>query len=171
MERGLFQPERLTPGAHSQRKTTYELTKCTVCGGANAMQIATREDLEQEMERLWTFHARRLRHPVPPRYLTDRVVFSQSPALRLMQCADCSHLYRSPRESAASVVRAYADVPLNESVYESLFENQCRSYAAQAGRLQRFSNGVESGLEVGSYMGGFSRCGGGERDVLHRHRR
>ncbi|MGH7652866.1 MAG: methyltransferase domain-containing protein [Gemmatimonadaceae bacterium] len=155
MERGLLRSERLTPGAHSQRKTTYELTGCTICGGITSAQIATREDLDEEMVRLWTFHSRRLRHPVPPKYLTDRLVFSQSPALRLMQCADCSHLYRSPRENAASVVRAYADAPLSESVYESLFENQCRSYAAQAGRLRRCSKHVESGLEVGSYMGGF----------------
>lgn len=155
MGRAVFQSQSLTPGAQSQRRTTYELTRCTICGEGNAKEIASHQDLEKELERVWMFHSRRLRHPVPPRYLTDRVVFSQSPALRLLQCAQCAHLYRSPRESASSVVRSYAQEPLSESVYESLFENQCRSFSAQARRLRRFSSGVERGLEVGSYMGGF----------------
>jgi SAM-dependent methyltransferase len=141
--------------ARSLRKTRYELSPCPICGGPSAIEIARHEDIEREIERVWAFHARRLRHPVPLRYLTDRVVFSQAPPLRLVQCVDCAHLYRSPRESPGSVLRTYEDTAPSESVYQSLFENQRRAYREQARRLRGFARGIERGLEVGSYMGGF----------------
>lgn len=133
----------------------YELGGCPICGDKDAVQIASREDIQAEAERVWSFHARRLRHPVPPESLTDRVVFSQPPALRLMRCRRCTHLYRSPRETADTVVRAYADGAPSDDTYESLFENQRVAYRAQVRRLRRYAGRINRGLEVGSYMGGF----------------
>jgi SAM-dependent methyltransferase len=135
--------------------TKYELSGCPVCGSSDALEVGDREAMRQEMERVWTFHARRFRHPVPLRYLTDRVVFSQSPPLRLMRCSVCTHLYRSPRESPETIRRTYAETMLSDSVYDSLFENQRLAYRAQVRRLRNFAGGINRGLEVGSYMGGF----------------
>ena len=101
------------------------------------------------------FHARRFRHPVPPIYLTDRVVFSQGPPLRLMCCVDCAHLYRNPRESVDTLHRTYSQDSASDSVYGTLFENQRRFFAGHARRLRRLAGGVRRGLEVGSYVGGF----------------
>jgi 2-polyprenyl-3-methyl-5-hydroxy-6-metoxy-1,4-benzoquinol methylase len=107
------------------------------------------------VERVWAFHAKRFRHPVPPSFLADRVVFSQDPPLRLMRCAYCTHLYRSPRERSDAVRRAYSDSSPEQSVYESLFENQRKAYRAQVRRLLNFAPDIRRGLEVGSYTGGF----------------
>jgi len=137
------------------RPLSYELGPCPICSSREATEIAGRAAIQGELERVWTFHARRLRHPVPPKFLTDRVVFSQPPPLRLIRCADCTHLYRSPRESAEAVRRAYSRDGLSESVYETLFENQRMAYRAQVMRLVSFSKHIQRGLEVGSYMGGF----------------
>jgi SAM-dependent methyltransferase len=141
--------------SHSFGKTKYELSPCPICNSKDGFEVADREAIQQETERVWSFHARRFRHPVPPKYLTDRVVFSQSPPLRLMRCDVCTHLYRSPRESPETVRRTYAETALSESVYESLFENQRLAYRAQVHRLRKFAGRINRGLEVGSYMGGF----------------
>jgi 2-polyprenyl-3-methyl-5-hydroxy-6-metoxy-1,4-benzoquinol methylase len=136
-------------------RVTYELGPCPICSGRDATEIADSAAIQRELERVWTFHARRFRHPVPPTYLTDRVVFSQSPPLRLIRCTECTHLYRNPRESPEAVRRTYSHDELSESVYETLFENQRMAYRAQVMRLLNFSRHIERGLEVGSYMGGF----------------
>jgi SAM-dependent methyltransferase len=119
------------------------------------VEIADRSAIQQELERVWAFHTRRFRHPVPTKFLTDRVVFSQEPPLGLLRCVQCTHLYRSPRERSDSVRRTYAEEAPEESVYEALFENQRIAYRAQVRRLLEFSPGIRRGLEVGSYMGGF----------------
>lgn len=137
------------------RKIQYELARCPVCGSSKVSEVADRPAIQHEMERVWAFHARRFRHPVPPMHLTDRVVFSQPPPLRLVRCLNCTHVYRSPRERPEAVRRAYTDSALDESVYESLFENQRVSYRAQVRRLVGFSRRIRRGLEVGSYVGGF----------------
>lgn len=144
-----------TAAARLARKTKYELTSCAICGSRDAVAIANRADLQREMERVWTFHNARFHHPVPTRYLTDRVVFSQLPALRLLRCASCTHLYRSPRETPETVKRTYSEDALSEGVYESAYERQSDFYRAQVGRLLGFAGHIERGLEVGSYMGGF----------------
>ena len=141
--------------ARLARKTKYELTPCAICGSREAVAVANRADLQREIERVWTFHNARFRHPVPPRYLTDRVVFSQLPAWRLLRCASCTHLYRSPRETPESVRRTYSEDALSESVYESAYERQTSFYRAQVERLLAFAGRVQHGLEVGSYTGGF----------------
>src|SRR5438034_9538941 len=133
-------------------KTKYELSACPICSSNDGSEVADREAIQQETERVWSFHARRFRHPVPPKYLMDRVVFSQSPPLRLLRCAVCTHLYRSPRESAETVRRTYAETALSESVYESLFDNQRLAYRAQVRRLRDFVGKIHRGLEVGSYI-------------------
>ena len=137
------------------RKTSYELSNCPICGSSEAREIADRATIQQEVERVWAFHARRFKHPVPPNFLLDRVVFSQDPPLRLMRCTGCTHLYRSPRERPDAVRRAYSDSAPEQSVYESLFQNQRIAYRAQVRRLLGFAAGIRRGLEVGSYMGGF----------------
>lgn len=139
----------------SLRKNRYELSPCPVCDGREGIEIADRSAFQREMERVWSFHSKRFRHPVPPMYLTDRVVFSQPSPVRLMRCVECTHLYRSPRESPDTVRRTYSESPVSESLYALLFENQRRAYGAQARRLRSFAKGVRRGLEVGSYMGGF----------------
>ena len=144
-----------TAVARLARKTKYELTPCVICGSREAVAVANRADLQREMERVWAFHNARFRHPVPPKYLTDRVVFSQLPAWRLVRCASCTHLYRSPRETPETVKRTYSEDALSESVYESAYARQSFFYRAQVERLLAFAGRVQHGLEVGSYTGGF----------------
>jgi len=139
----------------TSRKTIYELGRCPICDGKEASEVADRASILEEFERVWSFHSRRFRHPVPPKYLTDRVVFSQPPAFSLLSCTGCSHVYRNPRESAETVRRAYAEPLPSETVYEALFENQRRAYRGQIRRLRKFAGRINNGLEVGSYMGGF----------------
>ena len=136
-------------------KTTYELSGCSICGNKDVVEIADHDAMKREMERVWSFHARRLRHPVPPNYLTDRTVFSQAAPLGLVRCTVCTHIYRRPRESPETLRREYADAALNDSVYDSLFESQRLAYRAQVRRLRKFAGKINHGLEVGSYMGGF----------------
>src|SRR6266550_6544182 len=144
-----------TAVARLARKTKYELTPCAICGSREAVAVANRADLQREMERVWTFHNARFRHPVPPKYLTYRGVFCQLPAWRLVRCVSCTHLYRSPRETPETVKRTYSEDALSESVYESAYERRSFFYRAQVGRLLAFAGRVQHGLEVGSYTGGF----------------
>jgi SAM-dependent methyltransferase len=144
-----------TAPARSARKIKYELSACTVCGGRDASLVADQDDLKLELERVWDFHSARFRHPVPTGFLTDRVVFSQQPAWRLLSCSGCGHLYRSPRETPDSIRRTYANEPPSEDVYEAMYERQRETYHEHVARLQAFSPGIQHGLEVGSYTGGF----------------
>ena len=133
----------------------YESSPCPVCGGVNAKQIADGKTIRREMERVWAFHARRLRHPVPLSHLTDRVIFTQPPALTLLSCFECSHIFRNPREKPESVRSNYSNSKLGDDVYQSLFHNQEVTYRAQVRRLQAIVPTVHRGLEVGCYVGGF----------------
>jgi SAM-dependent methyltransferase len=136
-------------------RTTYELTRCPVCDSPDATEIADRESIRAEVERLWAFHGARLRAGVPPRFLLDRVAFSQDPPIRLAACAVCTHLYRNPLEREESLAAAYDDAAPEDAVLEGLFETQRAAYAAQARRLTRVAGKAGRGLEVGSYVGGF----------------
>lgn len=135
--------------------TTYTLAACPVCGSADAAEIASGDEIRDELESLWSFHTRRLRPDTPPLHLTDRVAFSQQPPLRLVRCAVCGTVYRNPRECARSVFELYAGEPLDDAVLASLFATQLASYRAQAHRLTRVAGRPGRGLEVGSYVGGF----------------
>jgi SAM-dependent methyltransferase len=135
--------------------TAYEISPCPVCDRSDAAELAGLDDIRAEMEALWSFHLRRLRTGTPTRFLTDRAVFSQGPPLRLARCLGCGTVYRNPRERRRELVETYAGEEVDPSVLRSLFEAQRDTYRAQASRLTRFAGKVGSGLEVGSYVGGF----------------
>jgi SAM-dependent methyltransferase len=133
----------------------YEMTACPVCSSSDARELASADEIRNEIEQLWSFHSRRLRPDIPPRHLTDRVAFSQRPPLRVVQCVECTLVYRNPREREIALRDAYEDEKPDEQVLESLFETQLGAYHSQAQRLRRILGRGGSGLEVGSYVGGF----------------
>lgn len=133
----------------------YEVASCPVCDSRDEEEVASREEIEREMAELWEFHLRRLHPGTPRRYLTDRVVFSQHPPLRLGRCRGCGTLYRNPRERGRELVSLYAEEELDAEVLRGLFEAQLQSYRTQAQRLSRVAGAAGTALEVGSYVGGF----------------
>lgn len=136
--------------------TTYEIAACPACGSEAAdEEIASREEILEEMELLWEFHMRRLDPGIPQRFLTDRLVFSQDPPVRVGRCSDCGTLFRNPRERERDLLALYAEEELEPAIMRSLFEAQRASYAAQARRLTDYAGGPGTVLEVGSYVGGF----------------
>jgi SAM-dependent methyltransferase len=137
------------------QRTSYELTACPVCGSRESVEVADRDAIRQERERLWEFHGRRLRDGIPPERLMDRVAFSQEPPLRLARCRTCSHIYRNPREREQALGADYANDAPEEEVLRKLFDTQREAYAAQARRLKEVAGDTGRGLEVGSYAGGF----------------
>lgn len=137
------------------KSTSYELAPCPVCGAAEDDEVAGRDDMRRELERLWQFHGRRLREGVPVPLLTDRLAFSQRPPLRLARCRRCGHLYRNPRERREELEAAYdVNVP-DDNTLRALFDTQRAAYAAQVRRLTEVAGNTGRGLEVGSYVGGF----------------
>jgi SAM-dependent methyltransferase len=136
-------------------RTSYELTRCPVCDAAEGVELADRDAIRAEVERLWLFHQRRLRPDTPPSALTDRVAFSQDPPIRLARCRACGHIYRNPRERDTALRDAYDDDGIDPAVLQSLFDTQRSAYAAQARRLTDVVGKRGRGLEVGSYVGGF----------------
>jgi len=133
----------------------YELARCPVCNAADSHEIAASEDLRDEIEALWAFHTRRLRDDTPPDRLTDRVMFSQAPPLRLVQCTRCDTVYRNPRERAFEVTDAYANEAPSLETLQSLHDTQMGASVAQVDRLTEVFGRHGRGLEVGSYAGGF----------------
>jgi SAM-dependent methyltransferase len=134
----------------------YELARCLVCGSADGRELADVEAMRAEVEALWAFHTRRLHAQTPPEHLTDRLAFSQHPPLRLVRCDVCGLVYRNPVERARELTEAYGEDALPTEVLASLHMTQRDAYRAQAKRLTREVGGrVGSGLEVGSYVGGF----------------
>lgn len=134
----------------------YELARCLVCGSAAGRELADSESMRAEVEALWAFHTRRLHPRIPPKHLTDRLAFSQHPPLRLVQCDVCGLVYRNPVERAHELKEAYGDDTPSTEVLAALHETQRDAYRAQARRLTRETRGrVGTGLEVGSYVGGF----------------
>lgn len=111
--------------------------------------------MRNEVERVWEFHERRLQAVVPPRYLLDRVAFSQAAPIRLAQCRECTHLFRNPRERTETLEAAYDANAPDSSVLEGLFDTQRVAYQRQVARLIQVTGKTGRGLEVGSYVGGF----------------
>lgn len=132
-----------------------EWVACPVCGRDGAARVAGPEEIRHEMELLWTFHIRRLLPNTPPARLVDRVAFSQRPPVGVVRCAACGLVYRNPRERAHVVRRLYAAEVPSRAAMRALFENQRVAYRAQARRLTRLLGRPGTGLEVGSYVGGF----------------
>jgi SAM-dependent methyltransferase len=133
----------------------YELARCAVCGSAEAREVASAEEVQDEVEALWAFHTRRLRAAVPPAQLMDRVAFSQHAPLRVVRCADCGLVYRNPVERVRELAAAYEDDSPTADRMRALHDTQRASYAAQAARLTRVFGRRGSGIEVGSYVGAF----------------
>ena len=134
----------------------YELARCHVCGGADTDEIADADEVRAEVEALWAFHTRRVEGATPPDKLLDRAAFSEPPPVRVVRCRDCGLVYRNPQERPQELAEIYeADAGVGDDVLRTLFENQRRSYRAQARRLTRIASAPGSGLEVGSYVGAF----------------
>jgi SAM-dependent methyltransferase len=138
----------------------YELTRCIVCGSANATEIAGAEAVRGEVEHLWEFHGARLRPETPPPRLMDRVAFSEHPPLRVVRCNECGLVYRNPIERPLELAEIYGDEAPDEPVMRALHDTQRRAYRVQANRLLRALGRRGSGLEVGSYVGAFLRAAG-----------
>ena len=137
------------------RSPALELTACPVCAGTETLELADSDAVRTEVEALWRFHTTRLDPATPPEHLTDRVAFSQRPPLRVVQCRSCGLVYRNPRERAHELTGLYEGEAPSEEVLESLFRTQLASYRAQAARLRRVMRKRGTGIEVGSYVGGF----------------
>jgi SAM-dependent methyltransferase len=136
------------------RRESYEISTCPVCGSRDAREIASQDDVREEVEALWAFHTRRLRPDTPPARLTDRVAFSQAPPLRVVRCT-CGTVYRNPRERAHELLELYGGDAPEPAVLEGLLAAQRPAYDAQAERLTIVAGKPGTGLEVGSYVGGF----------------
>ncbi|MGI8546010.1 MAG: class I SAM-dependent methyltransferase [Gemmatimonadaceae bacterium] len=134
---------------------TYELTQCPVCNSPDSAEVADRNAMRTEVERVWEFHQQRLYAAIPPRYLLDRVAFSQATPIRLAQCRNCSHLFRNPRERVETLESAYDANAPDGSVLQELFDTQRSAYRHQVARLKQVTGKSGRGLEVGSYVGGF----------------
>ncbi len=137
------------------RAPALELTACPVCGGTDSEELADAEAVRAEVEALWQFHTRRLHPRTPPEHLTDRVAFSQRPPLRVVECRICGLVYRNPRERAHELTGVYESEAPDDRVLEALFDTQRDAYRAQARRLHGVLGRRGSGVEVGSYVGGF----------------
>ncbi len=85
----------------------------------------------------------------------DRVAFSQRAPLRLVRCHECGLVYRNPVERATDASEIYEEEGLDEAVLQTLHETQRPAYDAQAARLTEVFGRRGSGIEVGSYVGGF----------------
>lgn len=133
----------------------YELSPCIACGGTSGEQLADAEAIRAELELLWEFHDRRLRPGTPPEQLTDRVAFTQDPALRIERCRGCGLVFRNPRERPRALREAYAGEQAEAAVLARLFDTQRDAARAQERRLRDVAGRAGRVLEVGSFVGGF----------------
>src|SRR2546423_4087142 len=85
----------------------------------------------------------------------DRVAFSEHPAFRLVECSRCGLVYRNPIERAYELDSIYADATPSRELLQGLHDTQFPAYRGQAQRLLDVLGRRGSGLEVGSYVGGF----------------
>ncbi|HYC49679.1 MAG TPA: class I SAM-dependent methyltransferase [Gemmatimonadaceae bacterium] len=152
-------PKWSTIGSHS----SYELTRCIVCGGADTLEVAGPSDIREEAEALWGFHMRRLSPHTPPERLVDRVAFSQAPPWRVVRCRDCGLVYRNPMEKREELCATYTSETPERDALLALHRAQTRTYRAQARRLVRRLERRGTGLEVGSYVGAFLAAARRER--------
>jgi len=134
---------------------SYQLAPCVVCGHSDAEPVADEESMRAEVQALWAYHERRLKPGTPPERLMDRVAFSEHPPFRLVQCCECGLVYRNPIERTLELEQIYARESPDPEVLGALHETQRRAYHSQADTLHRVLGRRGSGLEVGSYFGGF----------------
>jgi hypothetical protein len=134
---------------------SYELAACAVCSSVESDEILSVDDAKIEIEQLWAYHEKRLQPDIPAAHLMDRVAFSQRAPLRLVRCRECGLVYRNPVERATEMAEIYEDEGPEESVLRALHDTQRPAYDAQAARLTEVFGRRGSGIEVGSYVGGF----------------
>src|SRR5262245_51823131 len=115
---------------------SYELTRCVVCGHADADLLADADEILAEQEALWAYHGRRLRPTTPPRRLMGRVAFSEPPPLAVVQCRDCGLVYRNPIERAHELHEIYAAEETPSDTLASLHATQRTAMSGQAKRLR-----------------------------------
>src|SRR6516164_8474442 len=128
-----------------------DVSRCMVCGGADADVVADHRSVRDEIEALWAYHARRLRADTPPTRLVDRVTFSENPPLRVVRCRGCGLVYRNPAEPARAVVEAYRRAAPPPDALRALHSAQYGAARSQVRRLRRALGRRCSGLEVGCY--------------------
>jgi len=133
----------------------YQLAPCVVCGHSDADVVADEESMRHEVQALWAYHEKRLKPGTPPERLMDRVAFSEHPPFRLVQCRECGLVYRNPIERTVELEQIYAREPADPAVLGALHETQRAAYRDQARVLHDVLGRRGSGLEVGSYFGGF----------------
>ncbi|HEY0970107.1 MAG TPA: class I SAM-dependent methyltransferase [Gemmatimonadales bacterium] len=138
----------------------YELASCPGCGSDHAEEIASADEIREEVELLWEFHTDRLRPDTPPPHLIDRVAFSQQPPLRVVRCAECGLVYRNPRERDFELRDSYAGEEPDRDALAALHETQRATCAGQVERLGEVAGRAGRVLEVGSYVGGFLAAAG-----------
>jgi SAM-dependent methyltransferase len=136
-------------------RASYELAGCPACGAGEFAVVTEEGDVRRQHELLWEFHLARVKPDTPPARLHDRTVFSQPPPLRLVACARCGTVYRSPRETRTALVETYAQEPLDDTVLEAILQTQTALYQSQMRRFVRVAGKSGNGIEVGSYVGGF----------------
>ena len=146
-----------------ESRSSYELTRCIVCGGSDTIEVAGPEEIRAEAEGLWEFHMRRLSPNTPPERLVDRVAFSQAPPWRVVRCRECGLVYRNPMEKREELRETYSSETPERDVLLALHRAQTKTYRAQARRLVRKLARRGSGLEVGSYVGAFLAAARKER--------
>jgi 2-polyprenyl-3-methyl-5-hydroxy-6-metoxy-1,4-benzoquinol methylase len=134
---------------------SYELARCAVCASDESDELLSVDEARAELEMLWEYHSRRLDPSVPADHLMDRVAFSQRAPLRLVRCRDCGLVYRNPIERPAELEAIYGEESPSEDVLRALHETQRPAYEAQAARLTDVFGRRGTGIEVGSYVGGF----------------
>ena len=140
----------------SMPSVAYELARCHVCDSSDTDEVADASEVRAEVEALWAFHTRRVEGATPPDKLLDRAAFSEPPPIRVVRCKSCGLVYRNPQERPEELAEIYeADPGVGDDVLRTLFDNQRRSYRAQARRLTRIASAAGAGLEVGSYVGAF----------------
>ena len=135
--------------------TSYQLSPCAVCSSAAADELVSLDESKEELEQLWEYHQKRLRPDTPPVHLVDRVAFSQRAPLRLVRCQECGLVYRNPVERPTEVAEIYENDAPDGAVMRALHDTQRPAYDAQAARLTEVFGRRGSGIEVGSYVGGF----------------
>lgn len=133
----------------------YTWGPCPVCAYERHHEVADRDDILAEVERLWAFHMRRLRPGTPPPMLTDRIAFSQHPPVRIARCQHCTHLFRNPHERDDVLTETYAGEAPSREALQGLHDAQLDTARDQARRLTDFAAGSGTGYEIGSYAGAF----------------
>lgn len=127
---------------------------CVACGSDARRVLRTREQLDAELDLLRRFHVRRLARRVRGA-LQERASFTHDYPARIVSCAVCGLLYRTPRPQADDIREAYEEERYGEERLEQLDRSQLDSFRRKARALAR---GLAPGarvLEAGSFVGGF----------------